>query len=800
MILDNFFEPRKKSIVEDLDQPTQLAPGLNQTIDSKTGLTTRKYSMGPTNVKQITDPKGKILSTDAEVDYGIGKFAFGQAGGITSKAYTPAPGQEGMSGRDLYSMGNANKAATYDRAAAAVNEAPMSPASPALAAPKAPGAPAAPAIPAAFSATTNGQYNQVRDKSKVNGVWRNNPQAANPMSQDPAQRITGYQAAEKQAAQPGNVPGTDDFDSWEQNGDTAVPVTKGGVRQNLYKTPVNQVPRGASITQKYNTYQQQGDSAYPVDPNGGIQQLAKIPVGQVPKGANITQAPTPDGNLYKNLPAAPALEEDDQPIDKELVNQIYNTNRDIIGPNMNLIEPKTMINLPDGTPYEIQPGDSLSKIARNIPAIKASMASAALPIDPQAAAPTWMDKLKKAGTGLLAGEFPSQAIPAAFPSLKKPAAPDATANGTVVNPDWSQTKYNNLGPLVKGSDGVWRTQDGKISAVDPEIIAMAEKLARSNPAPAPVARALPAPIPIVNAPPEMVAPADSMDPGEEIVVKSKVKPHLPPRTPSPQPFMPAGANPERPKEPHVPTPKEPTIIDKAGDKIGQAYHWLADLVKGRESGNDYDRGYHYPPGSGDAGPNNRKTTAWGAYGLTQAYIDNARKLDPTLDKPLKQWTAADQDHAFQLGTSSNVKRMSTLGVDVTKHPEAPSIAHALGPDGAAEWYKSGTLRPDAIAQNGGEEKLRAIIAQRTKDAQAALELQNKEKAKQKTKESAVSETIQTVKVMLETATTRDDVRRIKDYIDRQYTRHGLTDSVSFAQRNHLVERVIEITAKRRILT
>jgi hypothetical protein len=73
-------------------------------------------------------------------------------------------------------------------------------------------------------------------------------------------------------------------------------------------------------------------------------------------------------------------------------------------------------------------------------------------------------------------------------------------------------------------------------------------------------------------------------------------------------------------------------------------------------------------------------------------------------------------------------------------------------------------------------------------------------AKKKTKESAVSETIQTVKVMLETATTRDDVRHIKDYIDRQYTRHGLTDSVSFAQRNHLVERVIEITGKRLLRT
>ena len=115
MILDNFFEPRKKSIAEDV---------------------TQSYSMGPLSVKQTTDAKGKVVSRDAEVDLGVGKFATGQAGGITSKAYTPAPGQKGMSGRDLYSMGNANKAATYDRAAAAVNEAPVAPGSPALAAPK----------------------------------------------------------------------------------------------------------------------------------------------------------------------------------------------------------------------------------------------------------------------------------------------------------------------------------------------------------------------------------------------------------------------------------------------------------------------------------------------------------------------------------------------------------------------------------------------------------------------------------------------------------------------------------------
>jgi len=48
--------------------------------------------------------------------------------------------------------------------------------------------------------------------------------------------------------------------------------------------------------------------------------------------------------------------------------------------------------------------------------------------------------------------------------------------GTIVNPDWSSTKYRDLGPLVKGTDGTWRTLDGKSSATDKSIVSMAEKL------------------------------------------------------------------------------------------------------------------------------------------------------------------------------------------------------------------------------------------------------------------------------------------------------------------------------------
>lgn len=457
-------------------------------------------------------------------------------------------------------------------------------------------------------------------------------------------------------------------------------------------------------------------------------------------------------------PAAPALEEDDQPVDMNLVKQIYRNNRDIIGPNMNVIEPKTIIDLPDGTPYEIQPGDTLSKIARNIPAIKAAAAASNNTV---AAEPSFMDKLKQAASGLASGQFPSQAIPAAFPSLKKPATTGAAPVAA---------------PVIK-------------AAPEPVVV----------------------PAPIANVAPEKVAPADSLDPGEEIVTKSKVKPHLPPRTPSPQPFMPAGANPERPKEPHVPTPAEPTGIAAAAEKlsrlekgaetkVGQAYNWLANLVKGRESGGDYDIGYHYDPGSGRVGPDKRLSSAWGAYGMTQAAIDNARSNDPTLNKPIEQWTKKDQDRAFNYLNTANINRMKALNVDFNKHPEAPSIAMFLGADGAAEYYKTGKFSQETLDSNGGEKAVRKIIATRTKDALDAIEMQKKQQEKQKTKESAVSETIQTVKVMLETATTRDDVRRIKDYIDRQYTRHGLTDSVSFAQRNHLVERVIAITGKRLLQT
>jgi hypothetical protein len=62
---------------------------------------------------------------------------------------------------------------------------------------------------------------------------------------------------------------------------------------------------------------------------------------------------------------------------------------------------------------------------------------------------------------------------------------------------------------------------------------------------------------------------------------------------------------------------------------------------------------------------------------------------------------------------------------------------------------------------------------------------------------AVAETVRQVKHMLESVTTRDDIDKIKKYIDRQFTKHGLISELAFAQRNHLIERVVYIGAQRR---
>lgn len=494
----------------------------------------------------------------------------------------------------------------------------------------------------------------------------------------------------------------------------------------------------------------------------------KITLGEAPVSPRSPALAAPKA---PKAPQAPTLEEEDQSVDPELVSQIYQNNQDVIGNNPNLIKPGQVLSLPDGSSYAVQRGDSLYKIAKKIqtPPVPTAVAPVSpvtvVPIAaPTAVAPPSTAQSNPTGSSVfdvfpdIGGKLYDLTHPSAIPNSPVVAGHPA---GTVVQPDWSQTKYKDLGPLTKGPDGKWRAQNG-MSAVDPALIAMAEKLP---------------PVQKAKASPVQIPAKDSMAPGEEIIPTSKPKPPV--------------VQPKRVVTPTLPQPNVIQRIEKGAErKVGQAYDWLANQVRKRESGDDFDKGFHYAPGSGTAGPDKRKTTAWGAYGLTNAAILDARSEDATLQKPLKEWTPEDQTRAFNIVVNKNLKRMNQLGVDLNKHPEAPTVAIFLGADGAAKYYNTGKLNQDTLDANGGEDRVKAIIAQRTKDALAAIEKQKKQKIK---------ETISTVNTMLETASTTDDIRHIRNYIDRQYIRHGMLDEVAFAQRNHLVEQVIEITNQRRLL-
>jgi hypothetical protein len=351
---------------------------------------------------------------------------------------------------------------------------------------------------------------------------------------------------------------------------------------------------------------------------------------------------------------------------------------------------------------------------------------------------------------------------------------------------------------------------------------MADKLATSKAAPAPV----------VKKPPEKVAPADSLNPDEQIVVKSKVKPKLPPRTPSPQPFMPAGANPERPKPPYVPTPrptgKEPPptatptgipaaaektgrIVDKVGKSGKEAIDWIGDKIATRAE----TRGSKSPYTQ----KNIMGSSAYGRYQFMPDTFDGLVKLakpgDPLYGKTFKDYK---KDPKLQ---DETMRVADVYYTDVLSRNKIPAtdgnkyLSHFAGAENAIgilnlptktplkDLYRDVKLKNGETIPNSFFTKNKfpedMTVGDLRKWANAKMAEPPPEKKKQKTKESTVAETVETVKVMLETATTRDDVRRIKDYIDRQYTRHGLTDSVSFAQRNHLVEQVIKITGQRLLL-
>lgn len=100
--------------------------GASQTIDLTNNQTTQNYNTGPMNTTQTVDANGNVVSHNTEYDLGVGKMAMGQdAKGIKSKTYTPAGDEQIIASKDIYALGNKDKEATYNRAIAQVNSAPV---------------------------------------------------------------------------------------------------------------------------------------------------------------------------------------------------------------------------------------------------------------------------------------------------------------------------------------------------------------------------------------------------------------------------------------------------------------------------------------------------------------------------------------------------------------------------------------------------------------------------------------------------------------------------------------------------
>jgi hypothetical protein len=80
---------------------------------------------GPLDVTARFDKSGKSLESEkVQYDLGLGVVGMAKDNGITTKTWQ-GRGEEGdnvVSNKDLYAMGNAGKAATYDRAMAQVQQ------------------------------------------------------------------------------------------------------------------------------------------------------------------------------------------------------------------------------------------------------------------------------------------------------------------------------------------------------------------------------------------------------------------------------------------------------------------------------------------------------------------------------------------------------------------------------------------------------------------------------------------------------------------------------------------------------
>lgn len=130
-------------------------------------------------------------------------------------------------------------------------------------------------------------------------------------------------------------------------------------------------------------------------------------------------------------------------------------------------------------------------------------------------------------------------------------------------------------------------------------------------------------------------------------------------------------------------------------------------VRTQESGSKPDIGYHY-----NAGPDGkRKSTAYGAYGITAPAYRDIQMSDPYFrGRPIDSLSTTEQTRANQVYNKVQQAQLRNLGIEPTE--ENLRGAQLLGARGLKRYLENGTFSNEAARANGGAQNLERIVKAR----------------------------------------------------------------------------------------
>jgi hypothetical protein len=134
---------------------------------------------------------------------------------------------------------------------------------------------------------------------------------------------------------------------------------------------------------------------------------------------------------------------------------------------------------------------------------------------------------------------------------------------------------------------------------------------------------------------------------------------------------------------------------------------IVNYLQKNESGSNPNIGYHFAPDQ----QGQRKSTAFGAFGITQPAYKDIQQADPYFrNRSIESLSLDEQRRAQNTLNTVYTKQLGAYGLE----PTTGNILNAnfLGAKGLSEFRRTGAISPAAAAANGGEENVRRIIAER----------------------------------------------------------------------------------------